>query len=158
MAITTEKNIKSKKCFVAIHPYVDTEDPENSECTMVNDTETVERVCEEMKEVTGKERFIDSHYCNNCGEQIDGEGSALDVYSDRILAAHERKIAEKDAEIVRLRDLVGELTNALETINTKLDFDPSIGFKWTISDEEFESLHTGALVARAKEAIGGATL
>lgn len=59
-------------------------------------------------------------------------------------------------ECSRLRALVREMTDALATINTKMDFDPSIGFKWTIGDEEFESLHTGALVDKAREAIGGA--
>ena len=44
-------------------------------------------------------------------------------------------------------------SDALETINTKLDFDPSIGFKRTIGDEEFKSLHIGALVDKAREAV-----
>lgn len=77
---------------------------------MANDNETVEQVYEEMKEVTGIRRFIDSHYCNHCGDQIDGEGSALDVYADRILAAHKREIASKDAEIARLRECLREAT------------------------------------------------
>ena len=106
---------------------------------MANDNETVEQVYEEMKEVTGIRRFIDSHYCNHCGDQIDGEGSALDVYADRILAAHKREmnalaeqktaeaheafvknaelaeeIAAKDAEIEKLRARVGELADALD--------------------------------------------
>ena len=85
---------------------------------MANKNETVDQVCAEMKEVAGIERFIDSHYCNHCGEPIDGEDSALNEYSDRVLAAHKREIAdfqrrydecvrkfnEADIERVRLRD------------------------------------------------------
>ena len=71
---------------------------------MANDNETVEQVYEEMKEVTGIRRFIDSHYCNHCGDQIDGEGSALDVYADRILAAHNREIDELKTQIKIAKD------------------------------------------------------
>lgn len=120
---------------------------------MTNDNETVDQVCEEMKEVTGTRRFIDSHYCNHCGDQIDGEGSALDVYSDRILAAHKREmddlvdasvhtnelltkqIKAKDAEIKKLRKLVHEMSVELSKF-----------YAWA---------ETRDLVARAKEVEDG---
>lgn len=74
---------------------------------MSQETQTVEQVCDEMKEVTGIRRFIDSHYCNGCGDPIDGKGSPLEVYSDRILAAHKREIAS-------LKSLVKELAHNLD--------------------------------------------
>lgn len=137
---------------------------------MVNDNETVDQVCEEMKEVTGTRRFIDSHYCNHCGDQIDGEGSALDVYSDRILAAHKRDIVAYELELDRwfhqghkdrakikslrtknekLRKLVKELASALTTcMRDELD-----GCA-TRSEREEVNKHRKeyrALVARARE-------
>lgn len=76
---------------------------------MSQETETVEQVCDEMKEVSGTRRFIDSHYCNSCGNPIDGIGSPLEVYSDRILAAHKREIAS-------LKSLVKELAHKLDLL------------------------------------------
>lgn len=95
---------------------------------MANENETFEQVCSEMKEVTGRKRFIDSHYCKHCGEQIDGEGSALAEYSDRALAAYKREVeslkwkvdnyaqivAAKDMEVENLHALIQELADALD--------------------------------------------
>ena len=65
-----------------------------------------------------------------------------------------RRYAARDVDrIHELRALVKEMADAMETINTKLDFDPSIGFKWTIGEEEFESRHIGALGDKAREAV-----
>lgn len=138
---------------------------------MANDNETVEQVYEEMKEVTGTRRFIDSHYCNHCGDQIDGEGSALDVYADRILAAHKLEMADekrisdaviqslrdkklemageivqKNAEIVRLRELVSELLN-------KLVINHCIGCQVDDCDRCVYYEQNEALVAKAREVV-----
>lgn len=65
-------------------------------------------------------------------------------YTERFAAAHKR-------EMDGLRALVKELADALGTINAKIEFDPYIGGRWTIGDEEFESLHTYSLVDKARE-------
>ena len=68
-----------------------------------------------------------------------------------------RRYAARDTDrIALLRALVKEMADAMEAINTKIEFDPYIGGRWTIGDEEFESLHTGALFDKARKVIGGA--
>ena len=119
---------------------------------MANDNETVEQVC------AGIKTRIDELWEQSLGEMLNGE---VDEFSDRILAAHKREMADekrisdaviqslrdrklemereivaKDAEIARLRALVGEMADELSKFHA-----------W----EE-----TRAIVARALEVIGGA--
>ena len=94
---------------------------------MANNNETVEQVCGEFK--------TSSHTCKNCDFEV---CPSIIVFADRIIAAHNREInaiaaqktaeaheafvknaelaeaiAAKDAEIVKLRALVGELAECL---------------------------------------------
>ena len=56
---------------------------------MANDNETVDQLCEEMVQETLHFRTVH-----------------VDYYGDRILAAHNREIAAKDAEIEKLKEKV----------------------------------------------------
>lgn len=62
MAIKTKKNVKSKKCFVAIHQYVDMEDPEDSECTVLGVFSTeaaAQKACNEAVDEYEREGVLD---------------------------------------------------------------------------------------------------
>ena len=99
---------------------------------MANDNETVEQVCESVEYLCGTD---------GGGLEIFGEHINPISLAERILAAHEREmnalaeqktaeaheafvknaeladaITEKDAEIVRLRALVKEMADELETM------------------------------------------
>lgn len=109
---------------------------------MTND-ETVAQLCEEITTQWANCYFSEGQ------KRRDGEYSNMvvierDKLAERILAAHKREMAEKDAENAKLRELVKELAAALEAINAKIEFDPYIGGRWN-------SLHMGSLVDRAKE-------
>ena len=105
---------------------------------MANDNETVEQVC------AGIKTRIEELWEQSLGEMLNGE---VDEFSDRILAAHKREIAdekrisdavvqslrdrklemdgeivEKDAEVSALRALVGEMADALDTTIHYRDF------------------------------------
>lgn len=67
---------------------------------MANGDETVNDVCKNMR------RFCTGGY-------LAGQGN-MDYFADHILAAHDREIAAKDAEIERLRALVKEMADILK--------------------------------------------
>lgn len=69
---------------------------------MANDNETVEQVCEEFK--------TPKYTCKNCDFKI---CPSINMFSDRILAAHKREMTTKDEEIAELHNMIEELTDAL---------------------------------------------
>ena len=109
---------------------------------MANYNETVEQVC------AGIKTRIEELWEQSLGEMLNGD---VDEFSDRILAAHKREIAdekrisdaviqslrdkklEKEAEVSALRALVGEMADELSKFHA-----------W----EE-----TRALVAKAREVV-----
>ena len=69
---------------------------------MTNDIETVEQVCEEFK--------TPKYTCKNCDFKI---CPSINMFSNRVLAAHKREMATKDEEIAELQNMIEELTDAL---------------------------------------------
>ena len=72
---------------------------------MTNDIETVEQVCEEFK--------TPKYTCENCDFKI---CPSINVFSDRVLAAHKREVAELRE---CLREAVTEVCNRLEKCGFK---------------------------------------
>ena len=138
---------------------------------MANDNETVEQVC------AGIKTRIEELWEQSLGEMLNGE---VDEFSDRILAAHKREMAdekrisdavvqslrdkklemageivEKDAEISDLRAFVKEIADVLN--NTK----NYMCFHCTVRNcpGEYDCRDTKKyclLIAKAREVIGGA--
>ena len=131
---------------------------------MANDNETVEQVC------AGIKTRIEELWEQSLGEMLNGD---VDEFSDRILAAHKREIAdekrisdaviqslrdkklEKEAEVSALRALVKEIADVLN--NTK----NYMCFHCTVRNcpGEYDCRDTKKyclLIAKAREAIGGA--
>lgn len=75
-------------------------------------------------------------------------GILLGDLAERIKVAHEREIAAKDAEIVRLRALVKELANELDlkTCHTVCDL-----YCTKCYQKDCEDLENRALIAKARE-------
>ena len=119
---------------------------------MANDNETVEQVC------AGIKTRIEELWEQSLGEMLNGE---VDEFSDRILAAHKREIADEkrisDAVVQSLRDKKLEMDG--EIVEKDAEVSALRALVKEMADElsKFHAWEeTRALVARAREVIGGA--
>lgn len=76
---------------------------------MANDNETVEQACESICELVIA--IHDKEH--NEKQEIKNAWHIMQQVKDRIIDAHKREMAAKDAEIAELHNMIEELTDAL---------------------------------------------
>ena len=106
---------------------------------MANDNETMDQVCESVEYLGGTD---------GGGLEIFGEHINPISLAERILAAHNREMAAKDAEIAKLRALVNELADALDNYPCHNCKHGSERCEWCGTIHELD-----ALVAKAREVV-----
>lgn len=85
---------------------------------MANENETVEQVCEEIRNDWACLYYSEGTRRKN-GERSDVPVIETEKLAERILAAHKREIAAKDAEIAKRNTLIGQLAYILKITSKK---------------------------------------
>ena len=116
---------------------------------MSNDNETVGQVALSDLPLAEQLRIIHGNYSAGSGEF-----DALDEAAD-VVECHQREIEAKDAEIARLRALIGELTDALDGF-MDAPCDSCMLNRCSGIEKCKETKGTIELVAKARKVIGGA--
>ena len=122
---------------------------------MANDNETVWQVALSDLPLAEQLRIIRGNYSIGSGEF-----DALDEAAD-VVECHQREIAAKDAEIARLRALIGELADALlaacndtcDYCKKHLNFSEATASICLYNHQCNVGQAYGRLVAKAKEAV-----